>query len=70
MKRSLRLRRETLAELTTDELYGVVGGTHAGCVATNDCTHETIDYCQPTPTLPVRDCLTLRTSCIQTCAGA
>ena len=70
MKRSLNLRRETLSELTTDELNVVVGATHAGCGATNNCTHETIDVCGPIPTLPVRDCLTLRTSCIQTCAGA
>lgn len=70
MKRRLVLRRESLTELTTDELGGVVGGTHAGCGLTNGCTHDTVDACIGGGTLDVRECLTLRTSCIATCFGA
>ena len=66
MKRTLRLQRESLTELTTGELGGVVGATHAGCGATNNCTHETIDVCGPVPTLPAAICLSLKPGCIQT----
>jgi hypothetical protein len=70
MKRRLVLKRESLSELTTDELGGVVGGTHAGCGLTNGCTHDTVENCIDVNTLNIRECLTLRTSCIQTCFGA
>ena len=55
--RSLALKRETLSELTTTEMAGFAGGSHAcvteGC--TNPVTHgTTFDVC---PTLPINDCL-------------
>lgn len=54
--RTLRLRRERLAELTADEMGGVVGGTHLGCVgATDACTHGA---CGTQSVLPVRSCIT------------
>lgn len=65
MKRSLHLKRESLTELTVDELGVVVGGTHAGCAVTDGCTHGgSID--QSCPTTPVADCLSLKPTCIQT----
>lgn len=58
MKRHLTLRRESLAELTVDQLGVVVGGTHAGCAATDGCTHGgSLD--QACPTTPVRVCLSM-----------
>ncbi len=59
MKRKLSLRRETLTELTSDELRNLVGGADL----------------LSGPTCPVKDCLnsryncppTFQHSCIQTC---
>ena len=64
MKRTLRLRRETLAELTAGELAGVAGGqiiTEVSCPAT-ECVPADIyvrtlplDRCiGPLPTFPPR----------------
>ncbi|HEU0130737.1 MAG TPA: hypothetical protein VFQ85_07075 [Mycobacteriales bacterium] len=55
MKRTLRLRRETLTALTAPELVSVVGGTHVDCAATDTCTHgASFDAC---PTTPLNYCL-------------
>lgn len=61
MTRKLSLKRETLTQLSVDQLTVVVGGTHAGCAATNDCTHQfeihnSVQYCD---TLPNAQCLTV-----------
>lgn len=40
--RKLRLHRDTLADLVTDELRSVAGGTHLTCALTDDCTHGCI----------------------------
>jgi hypothetical protein len=51
-RRRLALKREHLADLGTDDLRHVVGGTHIGCV-----THgNTCDFCD-IPTLPVNYCI-------------
>jgi hypothetical protein len=39
--RKLRLSTESLADLATDELLAIAGGTHLGCGATDACTHAT-----------------------------
>lgn len=68
-KRTLSLKREALSELSTGELRGVVGGTHAGCAATDDCTHQSVDVACPVPTNPIAPCLSLdryTCACIQT----
>ena len=48
----LSLKRETLAALSSDELAGVNGGSHA-CTVTHG---PSIDQACPTPTLPVAIC--------------
>jgi natural product precursor len=55
--RKLRLRSETLGELSTGELRQVVGGTHVGCTpATDNCTHGACGT--GTETLaPIRSCI-------------
>ena len=55
--RTLRLRTERLAELSADEMGGMAGGSHIGCVAvTGTCTHAAA--CDPTQTiLPFRSCI-------------
>lgn len=59
--RKLSLKREALAELSVGELSVVVGGTHAGCAATDDCTHTfdiaTVKGCHET--VPDYYCLTI-----------
>ena len=40
MKRTLRLRRETLAELTTDDLRDVVGGASGVTCPLADCVQD------------------------------
>ena len=40
--RKLRLSREPLNELVTDELRSVAGGTHVTCALTDACTHGCI----------------------------
>lgn len=50
MKRTLRLTREVLGELTTDQLRSVAGGTHLGCA-----THGNTS-CDSCPTLPLNEC--------------
>ena len=50
--RALSLKREALAQLDTDEMREVAGGTHIGC----GVTHGT--SCDVCPTLPVNPCLT------------
>ncbi len=60
--RTLTLKRETLADLSSDELVAVAGGqaqlTHDTCVTCNvtyRCTHGySFDSCR---TVPVNDCL-------------
>jgi hypothetical protein len=57
MRRSLVLHRETLTDLTGDELAVVVGGTHL-CV-TNGCGHgATFDTPCQIPTTPINACPT------------
>lgn len=55
--RTLRLRKERLSELTVEELGGVAGGTHLGCVGlTATCTHG--GACGTTQSiLPARSCI-------------
>ena len=55
MKRTLRLRSESLTELTTSELGSVNGGDSLHtCLCTRyDCW--SLDVC-PIPTLPLREC--------------
>ncbi len=62
MRRSLTLKRETLAELTDADLAAVAGGSHL-CAVTDDCTHASIDA--DCPTFPLSPCLSLK-GCIQT----
>ena len=62
MRRSLTLKRETLAELTDADLAAVAGGSHL-CAVTDECTHASIDA--DCPTLPLSPCLSLK-GCIQT----
>jgi hypothetical protein len=56
--RSLSLKRETLAELTTGELTTVAGGSHL-CAVTDNCTetigHNSLDA--TCPTVPVLVCI-------------
>lgn len=52
-QRTLSLKRETLAALSSDEMSGVVGGSH-GCTIGHG---PTIDETCPTPTLPVAICV-------------
>ncbi|HEU0130736.1 MAG TPA: hypothetical protein VFQ85_07070 [Mycobacteriales bacterium] len=59
MKRTLHLKRETLAELTGRELASVAGGTHVGCAVTDGCTHGCGSVDVGCPTVPVNPCLTL-----------
>ena len=49
--RRLRLTREALCELRTDELKSVAGGTHVGCVTHGDTS------CDACPTVPVNFCV-------------
>lgn len=58
MKRSLSLKRETLADLTTDELTAVAGGD-----ATGGCPYRTSGGC---PTTPIAYCLSLGPTCWDT----
>ena len=55
MRKSLLLRRETLSELTDDQLdgFGAAASTYCTCGLTMPCF--TLDAC-PIPTLPVRTC--------------
>jgi hypothetical protein len=58
--RTLRLNREVLTELSTDELDLVVGGSHL-CGVTDACTHgASFDNC---PTIPLNAC-SLDLTCI------
>jgi hypothetical protein len=52
MKR-LTIRRESLAQLGTEELGAIAGGATTGCTFT--C-----------PTTPVKECLSLNPGCAQT----
>jgi hypothetical protein len=53
--RTLTLRRETLSDLTGDQLAAVVGGTHL-CV-TGTCGHgASFDTPCPIPTTPINAC--------------
>jgi hypothetical protein len=57
--RTLTLRRETLGDLTGDELAAVVGGTHL-CV-TGACGHgNSFDNPCPIPTTPVNTCIEIK----------
>ena len=66
--RTLSLKREELAELTSAELVAVVAGqqelTHLGCNLTDECTHGP-SFDERCPTTPVNFCLSIP-SCIQT----
>ena len=56
--RTLSLKRESLAELSTDDLVSVAGGqalTHL-CGPTDRCTHGP-SFDERCPTLPVNDCI-------------
>jgi len=59
--RSLSLKRETLAALTSDEMSAVNGGSHL-CGVTHG---PSFDESCPTPTLPVNVCVAGATD--QTC---
>lgn len=61
MKRTLRIRRDVLPDLTTDEMGTVAGGTHVGCTVTHGNT--SCDLC---PTVPINDCLDTRFCLITT----
>ncbi len=39
LSKKLRLSRESLGELASDELRSVAGGSHLTCPLTDDCTH-------------------------------
>jgi hypothetical protein len=54
MRRSLSLKRETLADLTPGELAGIQGGSHVDCTVTHGASFD--ESC-PTPTLPVNFCI-------------
>ena len=62
--RSLRLTRETLTPLGTEELASVIGGVTDPCVQIGcdytyciDCINDgTFEFC-PTPTIPVELCV-------------
>lgn len=56
MNRTLRLRRETLTELTRTELGAVAGGITQNCNTIHFCNIPTLDAC-PIPTLPLEPCL-------------
>lgn len=55
MKKTLRLRSESLADLSADELGTVVAAAATYNCSTPNC--PSIDFCNPLPTTPVRDCL-------------
>jgi hypothetical protein len=53
--RRLRLRRESLGELSAGELERIVGGTHVGCNGVTDaCTHGA---CATETVKPVHSCI-------------
>ncbi len=52
-QRTLHLQRETLLELTTEELHHVVGATHVTCV---EPTHGNTS-CDACPTVPINICV-------------
>lgn len=57
MKKTLRLRAESLTELSTADLGAVAG---AAPLATYECSAPkcpSLDYCDPLPTTPIRVCL-------------
>ena len=60
MRKSLSLKREALAELSSSDLVSVAGGqqqllTHLSCNLTDGCGHGvSFDYC---PTVPVNYCI-------------
>ena len=60
MRRSLSLKRETLAELTGAELAGVAAGSHL-CPVTDACLHASLDA--PCPTLPLFVCINQTVLC-------
>ena len=55
--RTLSLKREALAELSSTELVSVAGGyalTHLSCNLTDACGHGiSFDHC---PSIPINDC--------------
>jgi hypothetical protein len=69
MRKSLKLHRESLSDLTTAELGAVAGGaqdlSHLYCNLTDECGHGR-SFDQPCPTFPVNPCLSLDRPCIQT----
>ena len=57
MRKTLHLRFESLAQLAATDLEAVAG---AAPMATYECSFPkcpTIDYCDPLPTTPVRECI-------------
>src|SRR5687767_1379636 len=73
MRKSLSLKRESLAALSTDELGAVAAGqqallTHATCGTcglTDTCGHG-LSCVSPCPTIPVNPCVSLGDkACIQ-----
>lgn len=59
MRRSLSLKRESLAALTTDEMTGVAGGSH-GCTVGHGPSFD-----QACPTTPVNFCVDLVLECLR-----
>jgi len=63
MRKSLKLHREALSDLSTAELGAVAGGQALG--VTDECGHGR-SFDEPCPTFPVNPCLSLDRPCIQT----
>ena len=58
MRKSLSLKREALAELSSTELVSVAGGyalTHLTCTVTDRCGHGP-SFDAQCPTLPINEC--------------
>lgn len=57
MRKTLSLKRESLAPLTPGEMASVAGASHLCLDVTEACGHASID--QSCPTVPVVPCLSL-----------
>ena len=56
MTRSLRLRREALSELTTDDLQGVVGGASGLTCPVGECVGDLSLVCYGSYDCPTYTC--------------
>lgn len=57
MKKMLRLRAEALTELSAVELEVVNGAVPPPTYMCSFPNCPSLDYCNPPPTLPVRECI-------------